>query len=110
MRIAFTAVVLAIFAYVVFDFAREYIRASGSTWDRLIAAGKGSATIVWQRFVMLISAVAGGLASLADWLNAPGLADAIKDAMTPEYVAFFMIAVAIITEIARRRTLKSPGN
>jgi hypothetical protein len=105
MKTAVTLIVLAIVGYVVVDFVREWRKAEGSLWDRLVAAGKGSATILWARFTIIVGALADLLVEVADWLNAPGVADGIKMVLQPEYVGAFIVAVALISEVARRRTL-----
>lgn len=102
----FAVLGLAIVAYLGFDFVKEYRAAPGSAWDRALAAGKGSATILWARFTMIVGAISTSLVSVADWLNAPGIGDAIKSALSnPKYVAAFLIGSAVLTEAARRRTL-----
>lgn len=97
--------ILAIAGYFAFELVIEYKHATGTIWQRLIAAGKGSATILWSRFVAVVTAGSVGLAELAEWLNAPGLKDAIQAYLKPDYVAAFTLFVVIITEVARRRTL-----
>lgn len=105
MHIVATMLCVMVLAFVIMDFVREYRRTPGSVWDRAVAAGKGSATILWARFVAIVSALAALLVEFADYLNAPGVAEAIKGILQPEYVGLFMVAIAIITEFARRRTL-----
>lgn len=100
-------VILVLIACIIIDFLREFATVKGSVWQRLLAAGKGSATIIWQRFLMLIGAGTAALAELADLLNAPGVADTIKSYMQPQYVAAFIIVAALIGELARWRTLKT---
>jgi phage-related protein len=105
MKILILIAALAIIAYLACDFAQEYRSAPGTVWDRMLAAGKGSATILWARFSVVVGAVSAVLVNGANLLNAPGVADAIKAAMQPQYVAIFTIGVALVTELARRRTL-----
>lgn len=105
MKTAVTLIVLVIVGYVVVDFLREYRNAEGSLWNRLVAAGKGSATVLWARFTVIVGALADLLIEAASWLDAPGVADAVKALLRPEYVGAFIVAVALISEFARRRTL-----
>ena len=42
---------------------------------------------------------------LADLLQAPGVAEPVRSVLAPQYVAVFVVAVAIVGELARRRTL-----
>jgi hypothetical protein len=97
--------ILAIAAYFIFDLVRGYKSAVGSAWRRLLAAGKSSATILWARFTVLVTAAASALVFIADLVNAPQVAAAITTYLKPSIVAAIMVAVALITEIARRRTL-----
>ena len=97
--------IAALVIYFVYDFVTSYLAATGTVWQRIIASGKGSLTIVWARFVVLISGASGGLVVLADYLNAPGVSDAIKTMVQPQYVMILLVAIPLITEFARRRTL-----
>jgi hypothetical protein len=97
--------VAAIFIYFVIDAVRSYMGTTGTTWERLLAVGKQSATILWARFTVVVTAGTGGLAWVADVLNAPQVSSAITTYMSPRVVAVLMIGAALIAEIARRRTL-----
>jgi len=107
MTIALDLILLAALIYVVADFLRSYWTATGNVWQRLLAAGRQSATILWQRFTIALAALADVLVWLADLFNAPGVAEPIKSVLQPQYVAVFVVAVAIVGELARRRTLQS---
>ena len=105
MKLLFNLILLAAFAYVAWDFYADYRAAAGTVWQRLLAAGKTSATILWSRFTILTTAMSNSLVWLAGLLGAPGVEDAIKAALQPVYVAGFVVFIAVITELARRRTL-----
>lgn len=105
MYIVVDIVLAAIVGYFIYDFVVTFATSTGTIWQRLLATGKQSATILWQRFVVIVTGLSGGLVMLADYLNAPGVGDAIKSVIQPQYVAVFVIAIALISEIARRRTL-----
>jgi hypothetical protein len=96
---------LALAAYIVFTFAREYREAKGSTWDRLLEASRDSATILWQKFVILVAAVGASLGQLADMIDQPELKESIQSALKPEYVAAFVIGTALVSWWARKRTM-----
>lgn len=102
ISLIFSLAVAGLLAYIVYDFVAEYRAAAGTTWQRIVAAGKKTETILWARFVALVGCLTDLLVQAADWLNAPGLTDAIREAMQPQYVAGFIIAVALVTEFARR--------
>ena len=90
-------------ALIIFGFVRKYRAATGTVKERFMAAFSDSGTIVIQRFLAFCGSIIGGLAWLAEVLNAPGVAQAIQAYLKPEYVAVAMIALAIITEMVRRR-------
>src|SRR5919204_3379674 len=98
-------ILFAALVYVVVDFVRAYRAATGTVWQRLLATSRHSATILWQRFTIALAGFADALVWLADLLNAPGVAEPIKSVLEPQYVAVFVVAVAIVGALARRRTL-----
>ena len=59
-----------------------------------------SATIAWARFVMLVAI------ALDVFLQAPGVNEQVVSILDPKYVPYYLLVVAVLTEIARRRTLK----
>src|SRR5215470_263606 len=106
MTIVLNLILFAALVYVVIDFIRSFRAAAGTLWQRLLATGRESATILWQRFTIALASLADAVVWLAELLNAPGVAEPIKSVLQPQYVAAFMVAVAVIGELARRRTLK----
>lgn len=61
-----------------------------------------SVTILWARLV----AVAGLLLAAAEsMLQDPKVASAVQAALQPKYVPYYVIAIGLITELARRRTI-----
>jgi hypothetical protein len=105
MHAVIDLILFAALVYVVFDFVRAWRAASGTVWQRLLATGRHSATILWQRFIIALAGFADALVWLADLLQAPGVAEPIKSVLQPQYVAVLVVAVAIVGELARRRTL-----
>lgn len=104
MFVAALDVILAgLLGFYVYEFAIGYKEAKGTTWQRVLAGAKGSATILWARFVQAVTASVTLLVSLADLLNAPQVGQAIQQYAKPQYVAAIFVGIAIITEIARRR-------
>ncbi len=97
--------VAALVAYFIYDGVQEFASKTGTVWERLLAAGKDSVTILWGRFVVIVSGLSGGLVVLADYLNAPGVGDTIKSVIQPQYVMALTIGIGLISEFARRRTL-----
>ncbi len=97
--------ILAWVAFFVYQFIKEYREATGTVWERSVEACKDSATLLWARFVALVGFIAAYMADLANILGAPGVASAIQTYADPKVVGFVMIAIAIVTELARRRTM-----
>lgn len=70
-------------------------------WDNIKAWFRHSVTILWARavaFVGLLLAVAQSL--LAD----PNMSGAIQSLLQPKFIPYYVIAIGLVTEIARRRT------
>lgn len=71
-------------------------------WDRTKTWFRHSATILWARLV----ACAGLLMAAAETvLQDPSVSQAVQAALSPKYVPYYVIAIGLITELARRRTL-----
>lgn len=73
-------------------------------WERLWAAGHGSATKLWARVVGMIAAVISAGAGLAPMLGAPEVSDFIKANFDPQTVTIIMIGIMAVTELARNRS------
>lgn len=70
-------------------------------WDKVKAWFKHSLTILWARAVTLVGLLlAAGEALLAD----PNVTGAIQSVLQPKYIPYFVIAIGVVTELARRRT------
>ncbi|MBI2713668.1 MAG: hypothetical protein HYX37_04350 [Rhizobiales bacterium] len=70
-------------------------------WNKINAWFKHSLTILWARVVALAGLLlAAGQALLAD----PNVTAAIQAALQPKFIPYYVIAIGLVTEIARRRT------
>jgi len=70
-------------------------------WDRIKAWFKHSVTILWARGVALLGVLlAVGEALLQD----PNVTSAIQSALQPKFFPYYVIAIGLLTELARRRT------
>jgi len=105
MSFVIPAIFLAIFAYYGVTMFLGYRAATGTTWQRLLSAGKDSATKLWAKLVGIVATILGFVSSGADYLNAPQVSAAIQQYAKPQWVAGIMLAVMVITELARNRTL-----
>jgi hypothetical protein len=70
-------------------------------WDKIKAWFKHSLTILWARVMAFAGLLlAAGQALLAD----PNVTAAIQAALQPKFIPYYVIAIGLVTEIARRRT------
>ena len=71
-------------------------------WDKITAWFKHSVTILWARAMTLGGAVLATLLSLsAD----PNISGAVQSVLQPKFIPYYVIAIGLITELARRRTV-----
>lgn len=71
-------------------------------WDKIKACFKRSMTILWARAVALAGVAFAAVQALsAD----PTIAAAIQQILQPKFIPYYVIAIGVITEIARRRSL-----
>ena len=70
-------------------------------WNKIRSWFRNSVTILWARVQVLAGLTAASLMALA---SDPG---AIQSALQPKFIPYYVIAVGLITEIARRRTAGS---
>jgi hypothetical protein len=96
--------VAAYFAYTVYDGYRD---ATGTTWQRLLAGARNSATILWAKICLISAGIAGNLDTLADLLGQPDMKQYIAEATGPKTLAIVMLVMAGVSFLARLRRL--PG-
>lgn len=70
---------------------------------KIIGWFKHSLTILWARVIALAGLL---LATVEALLADPGVTSAIQSVLQPKYVPYYIIAIGLITELARRRTAK----
>ena len=70
-------------------------------WDKTKAWFKHSMTILWARIVALAGAL---MAAGMNLLDDQSVRDAVQAALQPRYIPYYVIAIGLITELARRRT------
>ena len=62
---------------------------------------RNSVTILWARIQVLVGLVTASLLALAADDSVTG---AIRSALQPNFIPYYVVAIGLITEIARRRT------
>ncbi len=108
INLILTLIVIAIPLYWVVLISWEYMASPGTTWERLVAAFRASASITWARLNGLGAGLGAFLAWVSPYLGLPQVSEKIQAIVTsPIAVAAYIILVAIGAEIARRRTLPS---
>jgi hypothetical protein len=71
-------------------------------WNKMKSWFNNSITILWARLQVLAGiAVASVLALASD----PNVTSAVQAALQPKFIPYYVIAIGLITEIARRRTV-----
>ena len=71
-------------------------------WIKIKALFKNSVTIVWARIQVAAGLAMGLVLAVASDANVTA---AIQGALQPKFIPYYVIAIGIITEIARRRTV-----
>ena len=74
--------------------------------DKIKAWFKNSVTILWARVLTLGGAL---LAFVPNLTGDPQINDAIHAILKPAYLPWYVIAIGVITELARRRTAGKVG-
>jgi hypothetical protein len=83
----------------------DYTREQGTIWERLLAAGRYSVTVLWNRFVILVGTGTAAVASITADAGYPELADHLKELFTPKVVLGIMVGMSVVSILARNRTL-----
>ena len=71
-------------------------------WNQIKASFKHSVTILWARVVALAGLLLVAGQSL---LQDPNVSAAIQSVLQPKFVPYYVIAIGLVTELARRRTV-----
>jgi hypothetical protein len=70
-------------------------------WDKIKAWFRNSITILWARAV----AFAGlSLVVAEQLLQEPNVVGAVQSVLQPRFVPYYIVAIGLVTELARRRT------
>jgi len=69
--------------------------------ERLKASFRHSVTILWARVVALLGVL---LMSAQSLIADPSVSEAVRSLLKPELIPYYVIAIGLVTELARRRT------
>jgi hypothetical protein len=70
-------------------------------WEKIKTWFKHSITILWARVVALAGLL---LAAGQPLLGDPNINSAVQSILQPKLIPYYVIAIGIVTELARRRT------
>jgi hypothetical protein len=73
-----------------------------SMWSKTKSWFGNSLTILWARVQVLAGLLAAFLMALA---TDPNVTGAVQVALEPRFIPYYVIAIGLITEVARRRTI-----
>jgi hypothetical protein len=96
---------LAVLGWYAYHVVISYKVATGSTWERVRAGAMDSATVLWGNLLWVSGAILDLADKAATVLNMPEVSDFIKSNLPPQYVAYGLIAIGVITVVARLRSL-----
>lgn len=75
-------------------------------WDRLLAAGRTSLTMLWGKVWMVLAGLVGNIYDVLDAIGLPGIKPYLEQVLgEPKAVGVAMVLVAGVMMIARSRTL-----
>jgi len=72
-------------------------------WEKIKIWFKHSVTILWARLVALVGQL---LAAGQSLLGDPNINSAVQSILQPKFIPYYVIAIGIVTELARRRTAR----
>lgn len=85
-------------------YTRAFLASTGNWYSRLWTAFKSSATIAWAAFVIAGTKILDVIEVIANYLG-NGAGDQIKASIDPKYAATVLVAIMIVTVLARLRSL-----
>ncbi|MBI1204016.1 MAG: hypothetical protein GC182_16055 [Rhodopseudomonas sp.] len=71
-------------------------------WNTIKAWFENSMTILWARIQVVVGATAAAAFAL---LQNPDVTNALQSALQPKFIPYYVIAIGLVTELARRRTV-----
>ena len=71
-------------------------------WEHIKAWFNHSVTILWARLQVAAGLIAASVFAL---LQDPNITNALQSMLQPKFIPYYVIAIGLITELARRRTV-----
>lgn len=106
LGLIFSLGLLGLVGYGVWQFYLDYRSEIGTPWSRAVKAAQFSATILWQKFCIVLAAIVAQLDNVADLVGQPEAKDFINTWLgNPKLIAAIMLGMAAVTIMARKRSL-----
>jgi hypothetical protein len=105
MKTVVTILILIALVVAIFHIVTSFRAASGTTWQRLYAATRDSATLFWGMTVTAVTGAINGLLNISDALGAPEVRTFVTENFSPQIASAIIVGVVILLSIARMRTL-----
>lgn len=99
-------VFLLAFAWVIYPLVAEAFATPGTLWDKLMAAGDGSMTVLHGRVSVLVAASIGLVSSAAEIVGMTDVRAWLQSWLSPETFSGVVGLVGVLTVLARLRTLE----
>lgn len=104
-NIVFAVLPLAIVAAVVYRGVAVFQKAEGTTFERLLATSRDSATWLWGKVLWVGGWALVGIDNLAILLGQDTVGEAVRNYLPPQIAGFALVAIALSIWWARIRTL-----
>ena len=94
-----------------YHFSSKYSAATGTRWQRTLAASRNSATVLWARaswcFTWLSAWAIAAVDLVADASGRPEIKQAIDPYINPKWMMVYTLGIIALGYWARMRTLKT---
>ena len=108
MEYLFEVGIGALAVYYAYTLVSRYLASTKPTFKaRIIDACDGSLTIFVARVASILATVAAAVPDIAAVFGAQGVTDSIRGILPTGAVPYYIIAINLLTEVARRRTLST---
>lgn len=106
LNLLFTAAVASPLVWMTWTTVSGYIAATGTKWERLVAAFRKSASVFWARLNTLSVVATSAFVEVSSWLGVSGVDQIASQWLTPRFMLGYTLVVLFGAEMARRRTLR----
>lgn len=97
------SVTAVLFAYAIYRFVQNFRAATGTIWQRAVAAAKQSATVLWGYILTASGYATTWIDSAAEFLNMPEMQALLQKNVTPTRFGIFIMVAGGVSILARLR-------